>query len=518
MRRWSMTAVLLLAAVAAPVAAQQVATAEGRVRGIAEEGAEVFKGVPFAAPPVGEFRWRPPQPATPWQGVHDASRFGQYCMRPVADTAHDPSEDCLYLNVWRPVGATDDKRPVIVWIHGGAFVSGSNVPAEASGAAFARDGVIFVAPNYRLGRFGFFAHPALSAEHPDEPKGNYGYLDQIAALQWVKRNIAAFGGDPDNVTIMGASAGGESVLALAASPLARGLFQRVIAQSGGGRTQLLGAQMLSADTEAHPSAEKIGLAFATSVGVDGSDAAALEKLRALPAEKVAGNLTALGMLFLGERSRFSGPIVDGRIVTAQPAAALKAAAALPIIVGADEADLGLNRAPDKDAAFAAFGPLAAEARAAYDPAGTATLDEVNGMIGRDRTMIEPARFAARTAAANGAPAWLFRFSYVAETQRGKPIRGAEHSSEVVYAFDRLGALLGDKVTATDAAVASTMHRYWVNFARTGNPNGADLPAWTPVTTTDDPLLEFQLDVRVVTKADPWKARLDVTEAHAKAVQ
>jgi para-nitrobenzyl esterase len=514
-RRLSIAA-LLFAAIAVPAAAQEVATAEGRVSGASEEGAEVFKGVPFAAPPVGDLRWRPPQPVAPWQGVRAATRFGHDCMRPAADPAFEPSEDCLYLNVWRPAGAPARKRPVIVWIHGGAFVSGSNVPAEASGAAFARDGVVFVAPNYRLGRFGFFAHPALSAERPDEPKGNYGYLDQIAALQWVKRNIAAFGGDPDNVTIMGASAGGESVLALAASPLAQGLFRRVIAQSGGGRTQLLGAQMLAADSEAHPSAEKIGVAFGASVGIEGDDAAALERLRALPAEKIAGNLTALGMVFLGERSRFSGPIVDGRIVTAQPAEALKAAPSLPMIVGSDEADLGLNRATSKDAAFAAFGPRAAEASAAYDPAGTATLDDVNGMIGRDRTMIEPARLVARTIAANGKPAWLFRFSYVAEAQRGKPTKGAEHSSEVVYTFDTLGALLGDKVSATDAAVASTMHLYWVNFARTGDPNGAGLPSWTPVTAADDPLLDFQADGRAVTKADPWKARLDVTEAQAEA--
>lgn len=518
MRSMLLAAALSLAAATSHAAPPQAETSAGAVRGTVESEVEVFKGIPFAAPPVGELRWRAPQPVAPWQGVRDATRFGHDCMRPAADPAFEPSEDCLTLNVWRPTGAAKRKLPVLVWIHGGAFVSGSNVPPEASGAAFARDGVIFVAPNYRLGRFGFFAHPALSVERPEEPKGNYGYLDQIAALKWVQRNIAAFGGDPENVTIMGASAGGESVLALAASPLARGLFERVIAQSGGGRTQLLGAQMLSADTEAHPSAEKIGLAFATSVGVNGSDAGALEKLRALPAEKVAGNLTALGMLFLGERSRFSGPIVDGRIVTAQPAEALKSAPPLPIIVGADEADLGLNRAPDKDASFAAFGPLAAEARAAYDPAGTATLDEVNGMIGRDRTMIEPARLVARTAAAKGAPAWLFRFSYVAESLRDKPIKGAEHSSEVVYAFDTLGALLGDKVTATDAAVASTMHRYWVNFARTGDPNGTGLPAWIPVTTAADPLLDFQPDGRAVIKADPWKARLDVTEAHAKAAR
>jgi len=514
MRRGLLFAGLVLLAASAHAAPPQAETRTGAVQGTVEAGVEAFKGIPFAAPPVDELRWRPPQPVAPWQGVRDATQPGHDCMRPASDPAFEPSEDCLYLNVWRPADAAEDKLPVLVWIHGGAFVSGSNVPPEASGANFARDGVIFVAPNYRLGRFGFFAHPALSAEQPEEPKGNYGYLDQIAALKWVQRNIAAFGGDADNVTVMGASAGGESVLALMASPLAEGLFDRVIAQSGGGRAQLLGAQYLAKDTAAHPSAEKIGLAFANSVGIEGRDAAALGKLRALPAEKIAGNLTALGMLFLGERQRFSGPMVDGRIVTAEPAAALKAAPPMPIIVGADEADLGLNRAPSKQAAFAAFGPLEDAARRAYDPDGTATLDAVNGMIGRDRTMIEPARLVARTVAANGEPAFLFRFSYVAQSLRDKAIQGAEHSSEVVYAFDTLPALLGDEVTASDAAVAATMHRYWVNFAKTGNPNGPGLPDWPAVTPEADPLLDFQADGTAAAKRDPWQARLDVTEANA----
>lgn len=513
-----MSRILLLASLwllgSAAFAAPEVSTRSGRLRGVTEQGVEAFKGLPFAASPVGELRWRPPHRMAAWQGVRDAARFGHDCMRPAADSGFDPSEDCLYLNVWRPPGNTRRKLPVLVWIHGGAFVSGSNVPAEASGAAFARDGLIFVAPNYRLGRFGFFAHPALSSEHPGEAKGNYGYLDQIAALQWVKRNIAAFGGDPDNVTLMGASAGGESVLELMGSPMARGLFRRIIAQSGGGRTQLLGAQYLNVDTVEHLSAEKIGLAFAQSVGIEGSDAAALAQLRALPAEKVAGNLTAVGMLFLGERKRFPGPMVDGRIVIAQPGEALKTAPALPIIVGADEADLGLNRAPDKTAAFAAFGPLADQARQAYDPDGTATLDAINGMIGRDRTMIEPARLAARIIAANGKPSYLFRFSYVAESKREKPAKGAAHSSEVVYAFDTLPALFGDKVTATDAAVAATMHGYWVNFARTGNPNGTGLPEWPSVTGKTDTLLDFQADGSAVAKTDPWQPRLDVTAAKA----
>jgi len=271
----------------------------GELQGVVDDGVVSYKGVPFAAPPVGELRWRPPQPAAPWKGVRQASEFGAACMQgrfgppppPGAPAAAGgPSEDCLYLNVWRPASAAPAaKLPVMVWIYGGGFTGGSSSAPNTSGAQFAKQGVILVAANYRVGRFGFFAFPALSRERPDELKGNYAYMDQISALQWVKRNIAAFGGDPTNVTIFGFSAGGVSVHSLIASPMARGLFHKAIAESGGSRDSVLTARPMRADgvDPNYPvSGETIGIEFAHSMKIEGTDQAALAKLRALSAEEV----------------------------------------------------------------------------------------------------------------------------------------------------------------------------------------------------------------------------------------
>lgn len=220
-----------------------IQTKSGKLRGANQDGIAVFKGIPFAAPPVGQFRWRPPQPVAAWQGVRDALEFGPDCAQ--AGWGGSPgtitkgsSEDCLYLNLWAPAKAKA-KLPVMVWIHGGGFVGGSGSSPETFGDQFARQGVVLVTINYRLGRLGFFAHPALRQEHPEEPKGNYGYMDQIAALQWVQENIAAFGGDPKNVTVFGFSAGGVSVHSLMTIPAAKGLFHKAICQSSGGRDGVL---------------------------------------------------------------------------------------------------------------------------------------------------------------------------------------------------------------------------------------------------------------------------------------
>jgi len=296
-----------------------VQTASGMVRGVKEGDVNIFRGIPFAAPPVGDFRWRPPQPVTPWEGVRDAKEFGPTCAQagfgagPGA-IARGSSEDCLYLNVWKPAGASQgEKLPVMVWIHGGAFVGGSG---NTSGNGFATKGVILVSINYRLGRLGHFAFPALSAEHPEEPKGSYAFMDQIAALRWVKQNIAAFGGDPKNVTIFGFSAGGVSIHSLMTIPSARGLFHKAIGHSSGGRDGVLNSRPISKEnaSQYYPvSAETIGINFARKHGIEGSDATALAKLRALKVEEIVdGGQETDGQ---GGPRTYSGPILDGKLVT-----------------------------------------------------------------------------------------------------------------------------------------------------------------------------------------------------------
>ncbi|HJQ81917.1 MAG TPA: carboxylesterase family protein [Lacipirellulaceae bacterium] len=358
----------------------------GDLQGVVDDGVESFKGIPFAAPPVGDLRWRPPQPPARWSGVRQAAEFGPNCMQgrfgppPAAGAPTGPVhlEDCLYLNVWRPAAATARNLPVMVWIHGGGFTGGSSSAPNTSGVGFAKQGVVLVAMNYRLGRFGFFAHPALSRERPDENKGNYAYMDQIAALQWVKRNIAFFGGDPNNVTIFGFSAGGVSVHSMLASPQARGLFHKAIAQSGGSRDSVLTARPMSKDgvDPNYPvSAETIGSQFARSMGIDGMDEDALAKLRSLSADQVLrGAPTPSGA---NAPSYETTPILDGKLITETAESAYKAQRQprVPFLAGSNSADTAGNRirAATKDELFARFGKWSEQARAAYDPDGSTDL-------------------------------------------------------------------------------------------------------------------------------------------------
>lgn len=499
MKPFAPLAILAVLFASQTVAAQQVQVAGGAISGVTLDGVTAFKGIPYAAPPVGENRWHAPQPAPAWTGVRSATSFGHDCAQApfppdAAPVETMPAEDCLYLNVWKPaLAAPGAKLPVMVWIHGGGFVNGGTSPGVYSGAGFARDGVVTVSLNYRLGRFGFFAHPGLATEGLG---GNFGFLDQIAALKWVQANIAVFGGDPAHVTVFGESAGGMSVHMLLQSPMARGLFTAAIVESGGGRAGTLPMPTLAG-------AAKAGAAFAP-----GLDATAL---RALPEAQVTGNLSMMTMAQPG----YSGPMVDGRTIlgSALEAASAGIYANVPVMIGTNSAD-GFPFVTDKAKVFAAFGADEAAARAIYDPAGTTDGLVVATATSADRMMIEPARAVVR-ALAGQQKVWTYRFAFGVGPFVAK-LGGAPHASEIPYVMDTLALRKVQPAVAGEQPVATLTHRYWVNFAKYGNPNGpGDVPAWTSAVKGDTA-------VQVIDAAgarhgeDPDTARLDFNEHRACA--
>jgi para-nitrobenzyl esterase len=525
MKTLSLGLILFLFAVSLP--AQQsggpkVRTASGVVLGMTEGDVDNFLGIPYAAPPVGEFRWRPPQPVAAWQGERDATKFGASCAqagwpRGSGKIADGSSEDCLFLNIWRPVSAKPGaKLPVMVWIHGGAFVGGSGSDPGA-GNQFAKQGVILMTFNYRLGRLGHFAFPALSEEHPEESKGSYAFMDQIAALKWVQQNIAQFGGDPENVTIFGFSAGGVSIHSLLTIPSARGLFQKAISHSGGGRDGVLTGRPISKENASpyYPvSAETIGKNFAHKHGIEGTDAAALARLRALKVEEIVDD----GQENDGQGGPriYSGPILDGKFVTETAESAYKAGrqARVPLMIGNNSAEIGgpfVNASNSKEELFSLFGPLKAEAKAAYDPDGKKDFAEVQTMFNTDKVWAEPARFTASIFAAKGDPSYIFLFSYVPAGMKERMRFGPGHGTDISFAFDNLRAPNGATVAPGDKEVARMMNAYWVNFTKTGNPNGKGLPKWPVYNAKKNRILDIQPDGKPVGKPDPRKARLDVIE-------
>jgi para-nitrobenzyl esterase len=433
--------------------AQEVRAPAGTLQGATAAGVTSFKGIPYAAAPVGPLRWHAPLPAPGWTGTRDATGYGNDCVQArmagdLANTTLPMSEDCLFLNVWTPQPRAGAKLAVMVYIHGGGFSTGSGSSAILDGTRLAARGVVVVTLNYRLGRFGFFAHPSLTKEAGAGPNGNWGLMDQIAALQWVKRNIAAFGGDPANVTIFGESAGGESVNRLMVSPAAKELFAKAIAASGGGRD---GWPDIA-------TGEAKGLAFARSAGAED-----LAALRALPADKVQGGIGLLNP----DEAKYSGPMTDGRIVTGDTDILLAAGKArgIRMVIGSNSDELGFIPAPFLKGFVAKatekLGAAADNVRTAYGSA-----EAYDRHIPSDFTFTEPAfSLASRQAAV--APTWLYRFGYVAEAKRAT-LAGASHATDVPYQFDNLAAA-GATPTPADMAAAKLVADHWVRFARTGDP-------------------------------------------------
>jgi para-nitrobenzyl esterase len=500
-----------MAETGAAAAQTRVAVDGGIVQGAVHEGVLSFKGIPFAAPPVGPLRWRAPQPVERWSGVRQALSYGPDCMQvpfpnDAAPLGVTPAEDCLYLNVWRPARRSSRKLPVMVWIYGGGFVNGGSSPAVYDGSQFARDGIVLVSFNYRLGNFGFFAHPALTEEQRGGLLGNYAFMDQIAALKWVQRNVTAFGGDPANVTIFGESAGGMSVHVLLTTQLARGLFHRAVIESAGGRPGLLASRSLSGGAN---SAESIGVALAKRFGIDGEGAAALARLRAIPASQL---VSGLNMATAGRDPTYvGGPILDGQLVLGAPTDMYAAGlgARVPVMIGANSMDIGFLQAKTLEDLYASFGPDATEARAAYPAAAGADVRAVAFEAGGDQTMIEPARAVARLLAGRGQSVYEFRFSYVAESLRAS-LHGAPHASEIPYVFDAVATKYGKDLTPADQAAARAVHGYWVTFARSGTPEAPDGPAWPPYQSESDLIMNFTAQGPIA-GPDPWKARLDLAE-------
>jgi para-nitrobenzyl esterase len=482
-------------AINAIIAGPRARIDDGVVVGVRSQDLVAFENIPFAAPPIGPLRWRPPQPAAHWSGERDARAYGPACPQVVyADGRYNgggyagpTSEDCLNLNVWAPLHARH--APVMVWTFGGGNVAGANSIAPNDGSSFARDGVVLVSVNYRLGALGWFAHPALTKEaRAGQPLGSYGLMDQIAALKWIQRNIAAFGGDPHNVTIFGESAGGADVLALMAAPAARGLFQKATVQSGPG--------WAAPETLAH--AETDGIAMAQALGLP-ADATA-DQLRALPLDKL-----------IAVRGRFE-PIVDGRLMPESTTEAFARGRQAPVrlIIGSNSWEASLMPPSAGASTLAAASP---DLKAAYAGDGGDATKLAQAMF-TDAMMGAPSRWIAARQSAK-APAWLYYFSYVRVVRRGK-IPGANHTSENPYVFDTQMIIpnYASEIVQEDRDHAAVMHSCWVAFAKTGVPTCSNAPAWPAYTPARDQLIEFGLTTEVRTHFR--KTELDAQErAQAK---
>ena len=471
----------------------------GMVQGTLEGGLTVYRGIPFAAPPVGDLRWRAPQPAAKWQAVLQADKFAPGPMQD-GNPPSGKSEDCLYLNVWTPAKSAADRLPVLVWIYGGGFGAGSTSERNYSGEHLARKGVVLVSIAYRVGLLGFLAHLELTAENPNQSSGNYGLLDMIVGLQWIQKNIAAFGGDPNKVTIFGESAGGIAVSMLCASPLAKGLFHGAISQSGGSFGPPRPTTYPGENMKRLADAERDGKAYMEKAGVS-----SIAELRKIIADKLP-------------RGR-GWPIIDGWILPDDQVKLYKAGKFndTPILVGynSDEgASFTRTRNPQAyiDSVKRRYGPFADRLLEAY-PVGADTVPKTARDLARDAAFGWHTWIWARLQAKIGkSKAYYYYFdqhpAYPADSPQAD--RGSPHGQDVAYVFGHLNAS-SPQTTESDLAISESMMIYWTNFAKYGHPNGAGVPNWPAFSNENPEVMYFQQTPHVGSVASA--ASLKVLDAY-----
>ncbi|GAB1269981.1 carboxylesterase/lipase family protein [Aurantivibrio infirmus] len=472
-----------------PLNGSTVLTKQGRIQGALVDGVAIFRGIPFAAPPIGDLRWREPAAPKNWIGVRAGNVFGSNCRE---------AEDCLYLNITSPGSATENsKLPVMMYIHGGGFAGGAGT---TDGSGFAKQNVILVGINYRLGRAGWFAHPSLTKENPDGLLGNYGLMDQIAALQWIQENIAAFGGDSNKVTIFGGSAGAISVNYLMLAPQARGLFHRAISQSGFGRLE---AQPLHTKDNT-PSVEDTGVKVAEHFKITGSDADTAQALRAIPFADLNTNIANIGA------AGRSLPMADGKLITGSAVEGFTAGkqARVPYMTGgnSDEASLrrrGINAEND----LAAIKEGRDEFLAAFDPSNSRDAKRIISRLVSDQTISEPDRALARAHAKTGSPTYVYHFSYIPKAE-SEVAFGLRHGGETPYVFNIPPTVGFDN---EGKMLAESANNYWVSFATTGDPAAAGGVQWPKFDEKDESLMEFPNGGKAKVKKHFHAERLDWVE-------
>jgi para-nitrobenzyl esterase len=462
----------------------------GNISGTSENGLQVYRGIPFAAPPVGDLRWKPPATVQPWDGVREAKNFSADPPQPGTSapipgvTSVNTSEDCLYLNVWTPANSSAEKLPVMVFFYGGAFGQVAGSTPAYNGTALAKQGVVVVTTNYRIGALGFLAHPQLDNESPNNTSGNYGLLDQIAALQWVQRNIKAFGGDPSQVTIFGQSAGAESVLIHLVSPLSKGLFQQVIVESGTfwENGAIIDAEYSKAD------AEKLGEQYAQGLGYTGPDA--ITQMRKLSAQDLINATNWPASSFQIVNTPHFEPTIDGWVLpdSLDNLFGLHRQSPVPLIIGTN-ADDGVTLSANANMTVPEyqtfiqnrFGNDTAAVLAKYPANSTQEVQFQLSRIMTDYDFSDAAKFAAGSMADLNQSAYLYRYSYALPGQS----LGAFHGSETLLLFRVLPKL--DPVTT---AVADNLVDLWTRFAKTGDPNGGMNVTWPKYTNQTGQYLDI----------------------------